>query len=135
MKTNAWFSCRLTDEIIPLSHFWEQTIGSGHATLAWRANWQRQLQRCQAELGVRHVRFHGLLPDDVGTRTIQQDKPLDSFFYPDRIFRLSSFHRGAGSNLAIDARLSRDQARLGARRFQGRLACGQKAFAHGPQIK
>ncbi len=80
------FFCRLSDQTIPLPHFWEHIIGSGHATLALRADWQRQLQRCRAELGGRHVRFHGLLSDDVGTFTIQQDKPLDSFFNFDRIF-------------------------------------------------
>ena len=74
------FFCRLSDQTIPLPHFWEHTIGSGHVTLALQADWQRQLQRSQAELGVRHVRFHGLLSDDVGAFTIQQDQPLDSFF-------------------------------------------------------
>ncbi len=79
------FICRLTDRTTPLPHFWEHTIGSGHATLALRADWQRQLRRCREELGMRHVRFHGLLSDDVGTLTIQMDKPLYSFFNADQI--------------------------------------------------
>ncbi len=37
-------------------------------------------------MGARYVRFHGLSPDDVGTCTIQQDKPLDSFFTPIEFF-------------------------------------------------
>ncbi|MEO7167520.1 MAG: glycosyl hydrolase [Chthoniobacterales bacterium] len=80
------FICRLSDRTTPLPHFWEHTIGSGHATLALRADWQRQLRRCREELGMRHVRFHGLLSDDVGTLTIQEDKPLYSFFNADQIF-------------------------------------------------
>lgn len=80
------FSCRLTDRPTPLPHFWEHTIGSGHATLALRADWQKQLRRCHEELGIRHVRFHGLLSEDMGTFTIQQDRPLDSFFNTDQIF-------------------------------------------------
>jgi xylan 1,4-beta-xylosidase len=39
----------------PLRHVWEHTVGSGHATLALRADWQRQLSRCRRELGFRHV--------------------------------------------------------------------------------
>ena len=30
------------------------------------------------ELGFRHVRFHGLLSDDMGTLSAHQDKPLHS---------------------------------------------------------
>ena len=50
-----------------LPHFWEHTVGSGHATLGLRADWQAQLKRTHDELGMKHVRFHGLLSDDMGT--------------------------------------------------------------------
>ena len=80
------FNCNLSAPSEPFSHFWEHTIGSGHATLALRADWQGQLRRCHEELGMRHVRFHGLLDDDMGTYMIVQDKPLDSFFNADQIF-------------------------------------------------
>jgi xylan 1,4-beta-xylosidase len=30
------FSCSLWDEATPLPHFWEHTVGSGHAPLARR---------------------------------------------------------------------------------------------------
>lgn len=39
-------------------------LGSDHAPVALRADWQAQLRRCGDELGFRHVRFHGLLSDD-----------------------------------------------------------------------
>ncbi len=69
----------------PLPHFWEHTVGSGHATLALRADWQAQLKRAHDELGVRHVRFHGILDDDMGTLIDQNDTLLYSFFNADQI--------------------------------------------------
>lgn len=80
------FTCDLATEGKPFPHFWEHTVGSGHALLALRADWQAQLRRCHDELGFRHVRFHGLLCDDVGTFVIQRNKPVYSFFNSDRIF-------------------------------------------------
>jgi xylan 1,4-beta-xylosidase len=81
----ATFTSRLSATSIPLKHAWEHTIGSGHAPLALRADWQEQLRRCHDELGFRHVRFHGLLSDDMGTLIAHQDKPLYSFFNADSI--------------------------------------------------
>ncbi len=67
-------------------HFWEHTVGSGHATLALRADWQAQLRRCHTELGFHRVRFHGILDDDMGTFLIVNGEPLYSFFNADQIF-------------------------------------------------
>ncbi len=61
------FRCDCSQSIGPLPHFWEHTVGSGHAPLALRADWQNQLLRCHTELGFRHVRFHDLLSDSMGT--------------------------------------------------------------------
>jgi xylan 1,4-beta-xylosidase len=69
-----------------LPHFWEHTVGSGHATLALRADWQAQLKRVGQEIGMRHVRFHGILSDDMGTLIGQSDQLIYSFFNIDRIF-------------------------------------------------
>ena len=66
-------------------HHWEHTVGSCHATLALRADWQKQLQRCHQELGFRHVRFHGLLSDDMGTLICQNKQLIYSFFNADQI--------------------------------------------------
>ena len=82
----ASFSADLSSRGSPLSHVWEHTVGSGHATLALRADWQEQLARCRRELGFRHVRFHGLLCDDVGTLVRQNGKLIDSFFNAGRIW-------------------------------------------------
>lgn len=67
-------------------HFWEHTVGSGHALLSLRADWQQQLRRAHDELGFKYVRFHGLLDDSLSTFLIQNDRPLYSFFNIDRIF-------------------------------------------------
>ena len=79
------FSTKLSAPVKPLPHIWEHTLGSGHATLALRADWQRQLERCRRELGVQHVRFHSLLSDPMDTLIRQDNKWLYSFFNTDRI--------------------------------------------------
>ena len=80
------FTCNLDDTVTPLPHFWEHTVGSGHATLALRADWQAQIARCRRELGFRYVRFHGILSDDMGTLMCESDELLYSFFNADQIF-------------------------------------------------
>jgi len=69
-----------------LEHVWSHTVGSGRALLALRADWQAQMRKTRAELGVRHVRFHGLLNDEMCTYLIECDKDLYSFFNADQIF-------------------------------------------------
>jgi xylan 1,4-beta-xylosidase len=80
------FFCDLAEATTPLPHFWEHTVGSDHAPMALRADWQRQLKRAHDELGFKHVRFHGLLSDDFGTLVHDDDKPVYSFFNCDRVF-------------------------------------------------
>lgn len=53
--------------------------------MALRADWQAQLRRCHKELGFRHVRFHGLLGDDIGILVATKDRLLYSFFNADKI--------------------------------------------------
>jgi xylan 1,4-beta-xylosidase len=80
------FDCDLSAAPVPLAHAWEHTVGSGHAVLALRDDWRRHLQRAQLDLGFGHVRFHGLLNDDMGTVISYNDKLLYSFFNADSIF-------------------------------------------------
>jgi len=80
------FSCDLSQAGTPLSHSWEHTVGSCHAPLALRSDWQAQLTQCHRELGFQYVRFHGLLSDDLGTHVRHQGALLDSFFNADQIF-------------------------------------------------
>jgi xylan 1,4-beta-xylosidase len=80
------FSCDAAPHGADFSHYWEHTVGSGHATLALRADWRAQLSRCRRELGFRYVRFHGILSDDMGTLTKQNETLLYSFHNADQIF-------------------------------------------------
>ena len=82
----ADFTCSLFQDGAAFHHFWEHTVGSDHAPVALRADWQTQLRRCHDELGFRYVRFHGLLSDDMGTLILHEDKLLYSFFNIDQIF-------------------------------------------------
>ena len=80
------FFCDLAEATTPLPHFWEHTVGSDHARMALRDDWRRQLKRAHEELGFRHVRFHGLLSDDIGTVVRDDNEIRYSFFNSDQIF-------------------------------------------------
>lgn len=45
------FTCSFSQPAKAFPHFWEHTVGSGHAPLALRADWQAQMSRCHDELG------------------------------------------------------------------------------------
>jgi xylan 1,4-beta-xylosidase len=79
------FQCDVSGAEKPFPHFWEHTIGSGHATLALRSDWQKQLKRCHEELGFLHVRFHGILSDDMGTLMREDDHLVYSFFNANQV--------------------------------------------------
>ncbi len=79
------FTCTFDEATTPLAHVWEHTVGSGHAALALRADWQTQLRRARHELGFRHVRFHALLSHPTDTLTCEGGKWLYSFFNSDQI--------------------------------------------------
>jgi xylan 1,4-beta-xylosidase len=83
--SNIEFFCNLAEPATALPHFWEHSVGSDHAPMALRADWQQQLKRCHDELGFRYVRFHGLLSDDMGTLVREKDQLLYSFYNPDRV--------------------------------------------------
>ena len=80
------FDCDLSRELTPFPHFWEHTVGGDHAPMVLRADYQAQLRRCHEQLGFRHLRFHGLLSDDMGTLISHKGKPLYSFFNVDQIW-------------------------------------------------
>jgi xylan 1,4-beta-xylosidase len=80
------FRCDLAEATGELPHFWEEIVGSGHAILALRADWQAQMRRCHVELGFRRVRFHAILCDYMGTLMDEQNKLLYSFFNADQIW-------------------------------------------------
>lgn len=79
------FRCNVSGESTPFPHFWEHTVGSGHAPLTLRADWQAQMRLCHDELGFRYVRFHALLSDHMGTVVTHHEKLTYSFFNADQI--------------------------------------------------
>ena len=83
--SNINFLCSVADSPRPFPHFWKTIVGSGHATFALRADWQKQMLRCHTELGFKYVRFHGLLCDDMGTLVDENDQYVYSFFNTDQI--------------------------------------------------
>lgn len=84
--TSIEFFCDLASKTTPFPHFWEHCVGSDHAPMALRADWQGQLKRCHEELGFQYVRFHGLLSDDLGTLVRPKRDLIYSFFNVDQIF-------------------------------------------------
>ena len=82
----AVFCCDLAAPGSSISHFWEHTVGSGHAPLGLRSDWQAQMRRSHQELGFGHVRLHGLLGDDMGTLVGEGDTLFYSFFNADQLF-------------------------------------------------
>ena len=52
---------------IPHKKHWQFCVGSGHALLALRTDYTRQLKFIHDTLGIRRVRFHGIFCDDMRT--------------------------------------------------------------------
>ncbi|MHC4872402.1 MAG: GH39 family glycosyl hydrolase [Planctomycetota bacterium] len=69
----------------PFPHYWEKCVGSGHALLALRKDWQQQMKLCHDRLGFEYVRFHGILNDDVGVYSNYKGEDTQSFYNVDSI--------------------------------------------------
>ena len=71
----------------PLPQFWDEMFGSGHATLALRANYLDDLKEVHDDIGMRYVRFHAIFLDDVGVYDEDKDgNPVFNFTYVDEIY-------------------------------------------------
>ncbi len=53
--------------LIPHKKHWKYCVGSGHALLALRTDYVRQLRFIHDTLGIERVRFHGIFCDDMRT--------------------------------------------------------------------
>jgi hypothetical protein len=113
------YFCDLAEPTTPFPHFWEHTVGSDHARMALRADWQQQLKRAHDELGFRHVRFHDLLSDDLGT-VVRDDNELHYSFFNDRneTVRRVELYAG-GSCFRHENRFQLSSERHAAERLQG----------------
>src|SRR5690348_15551474 len=70
----------------PFPHFWEEMFGSGRESLALRANYLDDLKDVHDHVGLRYVRFHAILLDDVGVYDEDENgKPEYNFTYVDQI--------------------------------------------------
>lgn len=71
----------------PLPHFWEEMFGSGHANLAMRANYRKDMRTVKNVTDFSYVRFHGILDDENGVYTEDaQGNPVYNFSYVDHIY-------------------------------------------------
>lgn len=68
-------------------HFWEQVFGSGRAVLALRENYLNDLKDVHDHVGMRYVRFHAILLDDVGVyNEDEHGNAVYNFSYVDEIY-------------------------------------------------
>jgi xylan 1,4-beta-xylosidase len=75
----------------PHKKHWQFCVGSGHAALALRSDYVRQLKFIHDELGIERVRFHGIFNDDMNTlsdfsRVLGPIPPLDKLPLRERTF-------------------------------------------------
>ena len=61
------FLIRRDAKHIPHRKHWQFCVGSGHALLALRTDYAKQLKFVHDELGIERVRFHGIFDDDMRT--------------------------------------------------------------------
>ncbi len=71
----------------PFPHFWEQMFGSGRAILSLRESYRRDLRTMRESTGIRYVRFHAILDDEVGVYDEDaQGRPIYNWSYVDQIY-------------------------------------------------
>ena len=71
----------------PTPQLFHECIGAGRANEGLRADWQHQLALCQAEIGFKQIRFHGLLSDDMGVYAEGRDgAPRHNWQYVDQLY-------------------------------------------------
>ena len=71
----------------PFPHFWEQMFGSGHAVLALRDDYRKDLKDVHDQVGMQYVRAHGIFDDEVGVYDEDaKGNPDFNFTYVDQIY-------------------------------------------------
>ena len=71
----------------PTTQLFHECIGAGRANEGLRADWQKQLQLCQQEIGFHQIRFHGLLSDDMGVYAESRaGQPRHNWQYVDQLY-------------------------------------------------
>lgn len=68
-------------------HFWKRSVGSGHAALALRSDYQKQLEAARTLCGFERVRFHGVLDDDMSVYSVTSTGEEEySYFNVDSVY-------------------------------------------------
>jgi len=71
----------------PLPHFWETMFGSGRAILSLREGYRNDLKEVHDHVGMRYVRFHAILHDEVGVYDEdEKGQAVYNFSYVDQIY-------------------------------------------------
>jgi xylan 1,4-beta-xylosidase len=79
------FSCRLLDKSVALPHFWSIPLAVGMPPWRSARTGSGSCGNAMSSFGFRHVRFHDILSDDMGTLMDEQDRLLYSFFNADQV--------------------------------------------------
>ena len=79
------FRVNVSKVVGPWDHYWERCVGSGHAALALRADYQDQMRQTRNDLGFQQVRFHGLFVDDMSVALPAEDGEYNRFPPPPNI--------------------------------------------------
>jgi len=70
-----------------LNRKFNECVGAGRANEGLRADWQRQLRYAKGQLGIRYIRMHGLLHDDMGVYSEDQaGHPVYNWQYIDELY-------------------------------------------------
>ena len=80
-EENITVTIRLGDVVGRLPHIWEECVGSDRAAITLRESWRQDIDRARVELGIKRVRFHGILNDELGvhTKTMQRASGSPNF--------------------------------------------------------
>lgn len=63
-------------------------VGSGHARLGLRADWQEQLKEVKKAVNFKYIRFHGILDDEMGVfrKVGNRKEPVYNWQYIDKLY-------------------------------------------------
>jgi xylan 1,4-beta-xylosidase len=71
----------------PFPHFWEEMFGSGRAILTLRESYRDDLRAVKKITGIRYVRFHAILHDELGVyNEDEHGDPVYNFAYVDQVY-------------------------------------------------
>lgn len=65
-----------------LNHIWAECAGSDRAAITMRESWRNDLDRWTGECGLKRVRFHGILADELGVMApsiLNRNRPSPNF--------------------------------------------------------